>query len=137
MPIRFVCPDCEQAYQAPETAAGKRRSCLKCGAVLRVPLPAPPDEAATSDDLTCVLTEREPLKHKKTQNDPGKLCSMLSVIFGAIAILFFPPLFGLSGFVLGVIGVVIGNDKVTPVLGIVISIFGTFLGMTLGILFFK
>lgn len=38
MTIRFVCPDCGQAYQAPETAAGKRRSCLKCGAAIRVPL---------------------------------------------------------------------------------------------------
>jgi len=59
-------------------------------------------------------------------------CSTLSVIFGAIAFLLFPPLFGIAGLVLGIIGAVVEEDKGRPTLGIVLSVVGGIGGMILG-----
>lgn len=36
------CPQCDQHYQFPDTAAGKRAACPKCGKLLAVSAPAPP-----------------------------------------------------------------------------------------------
>ena len=39
----------------------------------------------------------------------ARVCTILGFVFAALAVLFFPPLFGLAGLVLGVIGGVLGD----------------------------
>jgi hypothetical protein len=59
-------------------------------------------------------------------------CSALSIIFGCIAFLLFPPFFGLAGLILGIIGAVQSGGRGTAVLGIVLSILGAIIGMIIG-----
>ncbi len=46
MTLSFKCPACGKGHKAPERAAGKTAACLKCGASITVPNPAPIDPAA-------------------------------------------------------------------------------------------
>ncbi len=39
----------------------------------------------------------------------ARVCTILGFVFAAVAILFFPPLFGLAGLVLGIIGGAMGD----------------------------
>jgi hypothetical protein len=64
----------------------------------------------------------------------GSVCSILSVIFGCIAFLACPPFFGIAGFILGVIGTCLSENKVTGILGIILSVIGGIVGMFLGAL---
>jgi hypothetical protein len=64
----------------------------------------------------------------------GLVCSILSCVFGGIAFLCFPPVFGLAGLVLGIIGVCLSRDKGIGIVGIVLSVVGTVLGMALGMI---
>ena len=41
MPLWVHCPQCDQHYQFPDTAAGKQAACPKCGRVLNVSAPPP------------------------------------------------------------------------------------------------
>jgi hypothetical protein len=66
------------------------------------------------------------------ESSTGRTCSILSIIFGAVAFLFCPIVFGLAGFVLGIIGVVQSKNKTAGVIGIVLSVVGTVVGMILG-----
>lgn len=45
MPILIACSSCKGQCQAPDTAAGRKVRCPKCGAVLDVPAPAVPPQA--------------------------------------------------------------------------------------------
>jgi hypothetical protein len=67
------------------------------------------------------------------QRNGGDVCSILSCVFGAVAFLLCPPLFGLAGLVLGIIGVCLGQNKAVGVVGIVLSVVGTVVGMLLGV----
>ncbi len=42
MPIQVTCAACGGVFHAPDTAAGKRAKCPKCGGAIQIPLPAPP-----------------------------------------------------------------------------------------------
>jgi hypothetical protein len=57
---------------------------------------------------------------------------VLSCIFGGIALLLCPPLFGLAGLVLGIVSVCLSRNKTLGIVGIVASVLGTVLGMILG-----
>jgi hypothetical protein len=54
-------------------------------------------------------------------------------VFGAIAVLFFPIIFGLVGIVLSIIGFALG-DRALGKWAIVVSVLGTVLGFFLGYL---
>lgn len=41
MPISTACPGCGQTIAAPDTAAGHKAKCPKCGGVIQIPSPSP------------------------------------------------------------------------------------------------
>src|SRR5207248_9797396 len=49
MPITFSC-SCGKVFRVPESAAGKRAKCPKCGSVIVVPQPERKAEPATEED---------------------------------------------------------------------------------------
>jgi hypothetical protein len=53
-------------------------------------------------------------------------------VFGCVAFLLCPPLFGLAGLILGILGTVLSENKALGVLGIVLSVLGTICGMIFG-----
>ena len=61
----------------------------------------------------------------------ARVCSILGIVFGVVAILFFPIIFGLAGIVLSIVGYSMG-DKALGKWAIVISVLGTVLGFVLG-----
>lgn len=61
----------------------------------------------------------------------ARVCSILGIVFGVIAVLFFPIIFGLAGIILSIIGYAIG-DRALGKWAIVISVVGTVLGFVLG-----
>ena len=63
----------------------------------------------------------------------ARVCSILGIVFGAIAVLFFPIIFGLVGIVLSIIGYAMG-DRALGKWAIVVSVVGTVLGFVLGYL---
>lgn len=52
MPIEVTCDACGARFKAPDSAAGKKGKCKKCGAVISVPVPEPVGvPEAEPDDL--------------------------------------------------------------------------------------
>lgn len=41
MPIQVTCSACHSSFNAPDSAAGKRAKCPKCGGVIEIPQPKP------------------------------------------------------------------------------------------------
>jgi hypothetical protein len=70
----------------------------------------------------------------QSNSSAGTVCSVLSVIFGCVAFLLCPPLFGMAGLVLGIVGTIISPNKAVGVVGIVLSVIGTIVGMIVGFL---
>ncbi|MBO94949.1 MAG: hypothetical protein CMI32_08665 [Opitutales bacterium] len=60
------------------------------------------------------------------KSQPGKTCSLLSVIFGGVSFLFLGWLLGLAGLILGIIGTVQSpsGKKGLGITGIVLSVVG-------------
>jgi predicted RNA-binding Zn-ribbon protein involved in translation (DUF1610 family) len=44
VPIQVTCGSCKSQFNAPDNAGGKRTKCPKCGGIIDIPAPAPPDE---------------------------------------------------------------------------------------------
>jgi 4-hydroxybenzoate polyprenyltransferase len=63
----------------------------------------------------------------------ARVCSILGIVFGVVAVLFMPIIFGLAGIVLSIVGYSMG-DKQLGKWAIVISVLGTVLGFVLGYL---
>lgn len=63
----------------------------------------------------------------------ARVCSILGIVFGAIAILFFPIIFGIAGIVLAIVGYTRG-DRTLGKWAIVVAVAGTVLGFVLGYL---
>jgi hypothetical protein len=61
----------------------------------------------------------------------ARVCSILGIVFGAIAVLFFPIIFGLVGIVLSIVGFATG-DRQLGKWALVVSIAGTVVGFVLG-----
>jgi hypothetical protein len=61
----------------------------------------------------------------------ARVCSILGIVFGAIAVFFFPIIFGLAGIVLGIVGYSMG-DRALGKWAIAIAVVGTVLGFVLG-----
>jgi hypothetical protein len=70
-------------------------------------------------------------RKRRKKSSAGRVCSILSIIFGSIAFILFPPLFGMAGVILGIVGVIQSKSKTRGVIGIVVSVFGTIIGMIL------
>jgi hypothetical protein len=60
--------------------------------------------------------------------------SIMGIVFGAVAVLFLPIIFGPVGIVMGAIGM--SKKERLGVVGLVVSIVGTILGFILGALVF-
>ena len=147
---KFACPACGQRLQVPAPPPPNRT-------VLGQPLPAPnktvlgnpePDisvvrsprgRPAFEDDDSCDDFDDE-RRYRRTRHEfqpntgAGTACSVLSVIFGCIAFLLCPLLFGIAGLVLGIVGTVLSENKALGIVGIVLSVLGTVCGMMLGLL---
>ncbi len=65
-----------------------------------------------------------------TQQNTSNVFSILAIVFGVVAILFLPIIFGLAGIVLGFIGRSKGERLST--IGIVVAVAGTIAGFALG-----
>jgi hypothetical protein len=63
----------------------------------------------------------------------ARVCSILGIVFGVIAIVFFPIIFGIAGIVLAVVGYTRG-DRSLGKWAIVVAVAGTVLGFVLGYL---
>jgi hypothetical protein len=97
------------------------------------PAPRPPllVEAPFSPPMSPMQQSNFEGPHEPFQNESraGKVCSILSVVFGGVAFIFCPPLFGLAGLVLGIRGVVLSKNKALGIVGIVLSVIGAVVGM--------
>ena len=49
MPIKVKCRTCGSAFNAPDSAAGKKTKCPKCGGIIEIPEPAPPEPDPLGD----------------------------------------------------------------------------------------
>lgn len=58
MPIAVACSTCGRSFKAPDSAAGRRAKCPKCGAVL--PIPGPESSAPTPPQPTAPAPEPPP-----------------------------------------------------------------------------
>jgi len=61
----------------------------------------------------------------------ARVCSILGIVFGAIAALFLPIVFGIAGIVLAIVGYSMG-DRALGKWAIVVAVLGTVLGFVLG-----
>jgi hypothetical protein len=61
----------------------------------------------------------------------ARVCSILGIVFGAIAVIFFPIFFGLAAIVLSIVGYAMG-DRALGKWAIVVAVVGTVLGFVLG-----
>ena len=56
---------------------------------------------------------------------------ILSIIFACISLIFFPPIFGLAGFILGIIGITKGEGR-TATAGLILNCIFPIIGMIIG-----
>ena len=63
----------------------------------------------------------------------ARVCNILAIVFGAIAILFLPILFGIAGIILAIVGFSLG-DRSLGRWAIPVAVVGTALGFFLGYL---
>lgn len=50
MPIHVTCSSCQSEFNAPDSAAGKRTKCPKCGGVIEIPAPMPVDDVLEAEE---------------------------------------------------------------------------------------
>lgn len=70
---------------------------------------------------------------RSTTSNPGRIYTILGAVFGVIALLFIPILFGPAGIILGFVGHAKGDKPLGMYVGIG-SIVTTIVGMVLGAL---
>jgi hypothetical protein len=66
-------------------------------------------------------------------NTGARVCNILAIVFGAIAVLFLPIIFGIAGIILAIIGFSLG-DRTLGRWAIPVAVVGTALGFFLGYL---
>ncbi|MFG2166558.1 hypothetical protein [Micromonospora chersina] len=67
----------------------------------------------------------------RPRSSAARICTILAFVFAVIAIFFLPPLFGLVGLVLGIVGAVLG-DKPLGWYAAAASVVGAVIGMIIG-----
>lgn len=71
---------------------------------------------------------------QRTRSTTGaRVCTILSFVFAAIAVLFFPVIFGVAAIVLAIVGYSLG-DRALGKWAIPVAVAGTVLGFVLGYL---
>lgn len=68
MPIPVSCPNCSARINAPDSAAGKRAKCPKCGGVIPIPA-AEPEVEVVDDDFEVVDDEPAPKKKPRPRDE--------------------------------------------------------------------
>ncbi len=66
----------------------------------------------------------------RPRSGPARVCTIIAFIFAVVAIFFLPPLFGLVGLVLGIVGAVLG-DKPLGWWAAGASVVGAVIGMVI------
>ncbi|MCW3813410.1 hypothetical protein ONA91_02915 [Micromonospora sp. DR5-3] len=66
----------------------------------------------------------------RPRSSAARVCTILAFVFAVIAIFFLPPLFGLVGLILGIVGAVLG-DKPLGWYAAAASVVGAVLGMVI------
>jgi hypothetical protein len=125
--IRFSCPNCRQPFTTSANRAGSKGSCPGCGHPIEVPSPRqdPFDfDQSPNNDLV-------PSHRRRDESPGGLICSILSLVLGAIGVIFFPFFFCLAGLVLGVVGMVLCRSKGIAILGFTVSFIGLIVNIVL------
>ncbi len=147
--IRFACPACRKTLKSPPGTAGTKAVCPKCGQKVRVPgsnkttlglpvleeIPASADAPAipaSPDDADAAAYAPLPADDPTPDNAGGRVCGILSCVFGGVAALICPPLFGVVGLALGVLSIILCKNKTLGAVGVVVSVGGMLIGMMLG-----
>jgi len=73
------------------------------------------------------MTDYTPARRTTTG---ARVCTILGFVFAVVAILFLPPVFGLAGLVLGLIGAMLG-DRPLGWYAAVAAVIGAVIGMVL------
>jgi hypothetical protein len=149
--MKIQCPSCQAPLSVPDTAAGRQAACPHCGATLTIPgaaPAAPPSANSPLDDLSQAMSSPQagpafgaptstpgyaPGVPQRPEGGAGKTCGILSIIFGAVAFLFCPPLFGIAGIILGAVSISKSKDKKLGTIGLIVSILGLIIGMIIGV----
>lgn len=108
------CPDCRRMVSR------RAVTCPHCGYPFRIPQPQVPSQQRPPSVES--ISDRTP--HIQKESNGGRVCSILSLCFGVASFLCFGPLFGIAGFVLGIIGLSLSERKSMAVVGIILSIVG-------------
>jgi hypothetical protein len=139
------CPHCDEPNEVEEDAVGETIRCRGCKKRFRVPdgredrdddsdlEDSAEDDSDLEDSDLERFERRRRRKRRPRESNAGQICSILSIVSGAIAFLFCPPLFGITGLVLGIIGTNISSRKTLGIIGIVVSVVGTIAGIALGV----
>jgi DNA-directed RNA polymerase subunit RPC12/RpoP len=160
--IAVNCPACLKDFQVPVSEAGQKLACPTCGQRVQVPgqqptnktvlgklgnppevldvIPVPlseiPPPLPTISPTSSAATPAPlPLINPNDSNEViGLVCGILSLVFGLIAFGFCPPLFGIAGIALGIIGACLSRNKALGISGVVLSAVGMVVGLLLGFL---
>jgi len=141
--IEVICEACRQRSTIPETLENLELPCPHCGKITSMVRSRPAErsrripsrEKDQSDfdfDGPDEDSRYDTYARRSRESDAAKTCSVLSIVCGCVAFLLCPPLFGLAGLILGIIGVVLSRDKSLGIIGIVVSVIGTIVGMIVG-----
>jgi len=140
---KLACPNCAVQLSVPRGKLGLLVICPKCHVQFEAT-----ENLVPESQVIVVEVPRKPGTQeadvpppswahydigKGVASNKGMVCSVLSVIFACIAFLFCPPLFGLAGVTLGIVGLCLCENKTTAIVGIVLSVVGTAVGMMIGI----
>ncbi len=69
----------------------------------------------------------------KNKKKNSRTLGTLSIIFACVSLMFLPPVFGIAGFILGIIGITKGEGAVA-IVGLILSCILPIIGMILGAL---
>lgn len=143
--VRFRCEQCGRRLNAPTSLAGTTATCPACKkltgiprdrpedvfgdpipALRRPPLldeedtrPLPPRPTAPAAAVQVISYAASPASRNA---EAGRVCSILSIIFGATGCLLCPIVFAVPGLVLGIIGIVLSDRRTLGVVGVVLSV---------------
>ena len=69
MPIRVKCTQCGRRLVAPDTLAGKKAKCPKCGTIMPVPKPEPKQPASDEDEFSLKPLDELPKRDDGLEDD--------------------------------------------------------------------
>lgn len=139
MPIAVVCPSCSTRMNAPDTAAGRRTKCPKCGSAIVVPGPVPkaPAPGPARPELPIIVSS-----YIRKNLMPGEYLVGLTRPHWMVVVV--PGSFAIFGLILGFVGILMGvpfdgssKEVAFMTIGIMIAAAGVamvLVGLILGLL---